>query len=115
MKQQIEALAAEMRLRSDPMGGTSGRILATWADRLDQIAAQMPAWQPIETAPKDGTQFVGGFHHENYGWVWDKCRFFDEDKHGSRMVYAVMDLGGEPTHWYPAPPERPAAPDRRTE
>ena len=61
-------------------------------------------WQPIETAPKDGTQFVGGCWQELYGWTWNKCRFYDEDKHGIREPYVVMDGGGLPTHWISLPP-----------
>lgn len=35
-------------------------------------------WQPIETAPKDGTRFVGGCYHRSYGWIWSSCRFYQQ-------------------------------------
>lgn len=59
------------------------------------------AWQPIATAPKDGTApIVGGCHHPVYGWLWGSIRHYDPDIDGG---YWVMDGGGVPTHWRPLP------------
>ena len=77
------------------------------ADELDALIARLPpaetGWQPIATAPKDGTRFVGGCHHKIYGWIWASCQFYQDDKYGMREPYAVMDGGGEPTYWMPIP------------
>lgn len=62
-------------------------------------------WQPIETAPKDGTSFLG----------WSKtrgaheCRVHEDVRHYKRC-YASIAGGGwfYPTHWMPLP-ESPQA------
>lgn len=72
-------------------------------------------WQPIETAPKDGTQvllyvaeyepplFVGSFtytelskDHEDY---WEGWSFAEE------ILSNHVDIEPEPTHWMPEPPK----------
>lgn len=58
-------------------------------------------WQPIETAPKDGTQILAwdGFNFDLCEWSaperrpQDACWWIDNDK-GSM----------HPTHWQPLPP-----------
>lgn len=65
----------------------------------------MTDWQPIETAPKDGTFVIlkGGEHDEGYG---APCvvAFWD----GRFWVYAYWDTNWRssyrnPTHWMPIP------------
>ena len=77
-------------------------------------------WQPIETAPKDGTEILGAFS-EDYGYLdkptqygpWS-CRY-DGKKwmasyDGFNVVEYMSDFGTEyketdidPTHWMPMP------------
>jgi hypothetical protein len=71
----------------------------------------MSEWQPIETAPKDGTAILvcsawtmpDGLYR--VGWIADG--FFD----GGHWLFGWLDLDPEeyspPTHWMPlpAPPE----------
>lgn len=75
------------------------------AARLSGMAA-VPTWQPIGTAPKDGT-IVWAFNGEqgrmkwvsgsNYAlWIWDECTLSDIDPSPE-----------QPSHWMPLP----AAPD----
>ena len=71
-------------------------------------------WQPIETAPKDGTNIllckapftalVGRFD-DDLGWV-----DFDEDEDALREVWIEEGTEYEPTHWMPLPsPPDPCA------
>jgi hypothetical protein len=63
----------------------------------------MSEWQPIETAPKDGTPvlaFIGdGDGAAVLGWSAG-CREW-QDYNGSSPRY-------DPTHWMPLPPPPPA-------
>lgn len=63
----------------------------------------MNDWQPIESAPKDGTPFLGAFK-DTGGWkilifVWSRSysRFLDS---GDAEVIEDYD---QPTHWMPLP------------
>ena len=67
-------------------------------------------WQPIETAPKDGTVFIGLDDDEVYKMKWDLKRnrivlnISDEPYHkihswGSEFDYEDLN----PTHWMPLP------------
>lgn len=59
------------------------------------------AWQPIETAPKDGTYFlaywpVNTFSDRYQVTQWDGCeRFVDNADHIDWL---------QPSHWMPLPP-----------
>jgi len=60
-------------------------------------------WQPIETAPKDGTDILVAFP-KNVGWLqivrwWEK-------KTGFQWVdgYTCKRIWNSPTHWQPLPP-----------
>lgn len=54
-------------------------------------------WQPIETAPKDGTDILLGFANDNRpavvaGW-YDNWEEYD----------TINVVKGRPTHWMPLP------------
>ena len=70
-----------------------------------------PIWQPIETAPKDGTEVLVGWysekgHFENHvwqhkGWLWEwAVASYETD----RWSDWECSLAEEPTHWMPLPP-----------
>ncbi len=85
----------------------------------DAIATQ-PAWQPIETAPKDGTEVILFHPPENYqgieyparvtagSWIeWDETPECD-----GGSIWMSLDGGfreDTPTHWLPLP-KIPASP-----
>lgn len=52
-------------------------------------------WQPIDTAPKDGSAFLGYFDEWQCVMIWDmgNKRFLTDD--GRHFAY--------PTHWMPLP------------
>jgi hypothetical protein len=56
----------------------------------------MSAWQPIETAPKDGTVIQ----------VWTdlgEWRPWTSFNDYERRWFSVMEMTGEPTRWMPLP------------
>lgn len=60
-------------------------------------------WQPIETAPKDGTHFIGvvqGFTPAEAHWDYEKEIWFDDslEDPGTNGI-GTWDL----THWIPMP------------
>jgi hypothetical protein len=59
----------------------------------------MSDWQPIETAPKDGTYFLAGFHDDLYGRkVWAAmCNW----RFGSFHVVEIYPA--QPDFWMPLP------------
>jgi hypothetical protein len=64
----------------------------------------MSAWQPIETAPKDGTTIDvcnrWGDRSADVAWVDGKWRYWGVDGFGS-PGWVSLDLS--PTHWMPLP------------
>lgn len=67
----------------------------------------MTAWQPIETAPKDGRRFLA---------VVDDCvriAMWTKTSHVPLYGFCLVDQGAEdcdlckPTHWMPLPPPPP--------
>ena len=114
-KVELTALAAGMKntvtLAREHTGQIHWSLVGEWADLLDQIAAQMPAWQPIATAPRDGRGILvdGGVAHWS-GGAW--CSITGYDYPGKRIEWPV-------TYWMPLPSYpselRQAMADRRTE
>lgn len=87
------------------------------AEVIERFRAALPQWQPIETAPKDGTKFLafspcgpeGPIHHsyfDNVPRMW--VRFYCSEN-GWRDIFPAS-FGPTPTHWIPLP-EPPDAPD----
>lgn len=62
-------------------------------------------WQPIETAPKDGTIIVG--YGDKTGLVLMACLTFDRKDGGCNLFWEDMEgnaIEGELTHWVSLPP-----------
>ena len=79
----------------------------------------MGEWQPIETAPRDGTLILVSFGAKGVRAVsWDDPWSDDwpvdpdkglwcvsDDKHGPYPLRGYLDTGpNAPTHWMPLPP-----------
>lgn len=80
------------------------------------VALNAPKWQPIETAPKDGTVILLGRHMENFGFIKGYGYFAGEpDTFVSGWISTGFDpvmsnLGlAAPTHWMPLPAGSEAA------
>lgn len=73
-----------------PQGNRENAVML-WNQRI-------PVWQPIETAPKDGTEILGlkihGDEARYYLLSWQKYGGGFEDSEG---------FGSESTHWMPLP------------
>ena len=59
-------------------------------------------WQPIETAPKDGSAILGAWQCLNKTWDMDAMFWFEEDGEGAWFDY-FGDYDHSPTHWMPLP------------
>lgn len=60
-------------------------------------------WQPIESAPRDGTSVLVACSHGLYSVAWEDHNIewwhVDDNKHGPYPL-----RGSGPTHWMPLPP-----------
>jgi len=67
-------------------------------------------WQPIETAPKDGTRVLG--YSPEFGYDTPVCVAMIWDKHERGWFADQYDSAGKinPTHWVSLPPLPPEAP-----
>jgi len=75
---------------------------------ITRLRAAAPAWQPIETAPKDGTHLIVS----NESVVWCNVKWVKRPRAGERWEhFALGALRFNPTHWMPLPP----APDTAKE
>lgn len=83
-----------LRQRYQDTGDTLARQAA------EEIDGQ--AWQPIETAPKDGTPFLCGWHSGGGYWYVTKAHWangcVDGGWDGAREYIDVS-----PSHWMPIP------------
>ena len=67
----------------------------------------MTNWQPIETAPRDGTRIIGACRY--YTKILAYSEAIEADEHFPHRVPARWEDDGEgfalePTHWLPIPP-----------
>jgi hypothetical protein len=68
----------------------------------------MNEWQPIETAPKDGTRFLAFFplekNDEYYAQIviirWSYYKRWESAEYGGELDY---EFDSQPTHWMPLP------------
>lgn len=99
----VETLAKELRdvytrmnRNDDP--SHSENVIAWLAVARRAIAlAAGPRWQPIETAPKDGSSILA------VHWLWKAAKvvFFNADVW--RLTESLFAVGIDPTHWQPLP------------
>lgn len=69
-------------------------------------------WQPIDTAPKDGTRIFVARYIDGYGWILGVSRHETVGVIGGWISYWVGPFGelglGAPTHWQPLPAAPPS-------
>lgn len=104
---KLAAIAAEC---SDAATVSSLDALLEGSDVLEQAAPSVPQWQPIETAPKDGTvvllleghetePFIGRWNDFRSRWVASTYHY---DTDGNACVIDRVYSEGV-THWMPLP------------
>lgn len=115
----IMARAMNAHLEGPIANQDFGRQLRQWERCLDATDAIIAAlseagmevqggWQPIETAPKDGTRVIIA-RHSMFGWA--RAIGYYADDHGVAgwvPLSAFADPPGvlglaHPTHWHPGP------------
>jgi hypothetical protein len=96
----ITKLPDQWRRKSTPVKLQGYMTASCCADELE--AALADQWQPIETAPKDGTEIVAGrFNHHFNKWESGVVTWTDETwKVVPTRDYRLSFLG---THWMPLP------------
>jgi hypothetical protein len=92
--------AERLRQLADRMG------LDGYAEELREIAGEMEAqppaqvWQPIDTAPKDGTSFLGYWLGGDHDCSMHAVKFFRGGWWQTNEDYKCR----EPAYWMPLPP-----------
>lgn len=69
----------------------------------EQRSKSMNEWQPIETAPKDGTEidlWAGGFRFPDSKYYKDAWRYWGPDDYDSQEWVKIIH---PVTHWMPLP------------
>jgi hypothetical protein len=92
---------------AETLGKWEGKTSLRWDDQIAKLKGSAPTaeWQPIDTAPMDGTVFWGyrnGSHAEACRIPRDDCEMWE-----FRGVSASVDINPhlKPTHWRPLPSE----------
>lgn len=106
----LEEMAGEVeRLRIEKVAGGHAESVPEEVESFSRTPAADPApvceWKPIETAPKDGTEFI--VFRDDAGVF--AARYVEPSNDDGEMFLASMygeDLTGDmmPTHWMPLPP-----------
>jgi len=105
-----EAFEAWIRtLEGHPFAGQFANLM--WAAWQARSASRQEGWQPIETAPKDGTYILVSNPTAGGSWVAQFQQFaasgfrFDEPWHSVMLNHWHLPdrHGGTPTHWTPLP------------
>lgn len=73
----------------------------------------MSEWQPIETAPRDGTRILVAYKSYANRETTIETAFFDKDDGGGQWIgyfsNCLYALTNELTHWMPLPEPPPLA------
>ena len=101
-----------MMQRNEEAEDWMGRAIAAWNNRIPDPAADLErAWQPIETAPKDGTSIIIGCDYDRLGksrvtMAWYEQSMWVEAKHWDDDVedWVFLECAFRATHWMPLPP-----------
>lgn len=73
------------------------------AQWLEAIKPRPPAWQPIDTAPKDGKPVLLAYRDGYFGDMVVTKAFWDEDEKKWDKLFSNEYIKDIPTHWMPLP------------
>lgn len=105
MSDEIESLRRQIKARDERMASLLAHIESLTASR-DRLEA-LTTWRPIETAPKDGTWFLGACRRSDDRWSFALVAWED----GDGYFGDVADFPVSATHWLPLP-DAPGDEDR---
>jgi hypothetical protein len=83
---------------------------------LESSARSLSEWQPIETAPRDGSHFIAAgpsnrlTRHSRNGWIVGAARW-GKDIYREQFIFS-FNCRVCPTHWMPFPEPPNSAPVR---
>lgn len=92
------------RLMFEALVESLAELMTEGADEIERLASRpSPEWQPISSAPKDGTVILGcsgdGSDYRVFSMKWDI-----ESEHGSYgWIDPDWDGGYDPVNWQPLP------------
>lgn len=93
-KEQFRVLRVKTTLKQS----NAAEIIASQNAEIERLRA---SWQPIETAPKDGTAFLAIVEQFSYVCIWHRHRQCWTD---GGPAYMTIPADEQPTHWQPLPP-----------
>ncbi|HSC57537.1 MAG TPA: hypothetical protein VLC51_10055 [Nitrospira sp.] len=93
---------------SDRMRKGMRAAIVALQDAIPGVPQTSGVWQPIETAPKDGTVIAVAVYTEIYGWIRGTSYWVSEKGLSGWISRGVTAITGElglahPTHWQPLP------------
>ncbi|MEJ1174253.1 DUF551 domain-containing protein [Agrobacterium sp. CMT1] len=89
-----EAWVPEARIIGNVRAGDIARVVRS---ALSAQVQDVAGWQPIESAPRDGTQFLA-FEIDGYFNCW-----WHDNGYGEQYWMDEADSEPNPTHWMPLP------------
>lgn len=98
-----DLLNAQRRTNSANLDGFAVERAALLA-RIGELQATLQNWQPMETAPKDGSRVLAVCEGKVCFFHWQDIKGFDAPIGWRNDFITVYRDGEGPTHWMPIPP-----------
>jgi hypothetical protein len=108
-----KALSEECDAVGHPDGKSRTKIIIEAINSIEALYGSCPAdgWQTIDSAPKDGTEFLAGWLDRD---TITKATFTGDGRLVDVEDWSGWISGGEPTHWHPLPAPPVKSPQAET-